>query len=39
MKNAHKEDRTLIQRINGHIAAKTMHDRVWAEWRRFHPGP
>ena len=39
LKNNYKEDITLNQWINGDIAAKNMHDLVWAVRRRFHLGP
>ena len=39
LNNNYKEDITLNQWINGHIAAKNMHALVWwAVRRRFHLG-
>ena len=38
LKNNYKEDKTLNQLINSHIAAN-MHDLVWAVRRRFHLVP
>ena len=39
LKNIYNEDKTINQLINGHIAAKNMHDHVWAVRRRFHLVP